>query len=722
MLLNDLVLQGVRKFVQSQRIPFKPGFNIIFGGTESGKTTLFDCVLELLFPNRLMDQKQNWKSWSGGEQSRAGLTLSNRGQVYRILKDFGQNKVSLSRRAPNADKFERLSLEVSEIASILAEEFGLINWDDYKTLFLESALYLPSYKGIEKSADKQSPAGSRDSGYLGEPDPGQMQTGQQLGPPQYPDMGQDFGFGGVTGPPAPGFGMPGMPGMGMPGMGMPGMGMPGDMDFEDGLNWQEKEKKLEKLKSEISRIKEIEDIQFEIDGLQSKMFDLSKEREKVKKLDQEIQGLEDELEKYRFFRGLPENIEMRIDGYASLEENKGRDLEGLDYKLAETDDEIRYLEMQPKFFEPMIFKVGAGIAGVGILAMLSHGLTKIPQPISGLLIVGGLGTLGYSLWQFLSGMNKLNEAKTSRARLEERRKTTAKDYDVKGAIVKRLLQQTNCDDTRELKEMLHTFQELDQQREEVNRRKKELMIDLDFDKLGLQETELKSKIAEQEQKLKGYAALGMDANETRREIERLEQSLNRARQLGLIGSKPAVPGTGVPTFTGPAQTRAPSPPAKDAGRTQVVSTSRVSLPFWDRILESAGRVLGAKTDDLLKQSSGRANLYLQAFSGKKYREFRKEKDTILVKLGDMEQELDVKEVGKTGTDMVYLSLKFALLEMLVDKLSFPVLIDEAYIAMDEARATAVAKTLKRVSQKTQVIVFTSQKLFVKEADNALSLG
>ena len=88
----------------------------------------------------------------------------------------------------------------------------------------------------------------------------------------------------------------------------------------------------------------------------------------------------------------------------------------------------------------------------------------------------------------------------------------------------------------------------------------------------------------------------------------------------------------------------------------------------------------------------------------------------------MDTELDVKEVGKSGVDLVYFSLKFALLEMLVAKFQFPILIDEPYLSLDEARATAVAKTLKRLGQKTQIIAFTAQKILAREADNALSLG
>ena len=87
----------------------------------------------------------------------------------------------------------------------------------------------------------------------------------------------------------------------------------------------------------------------------------------------------------------------------------------------------------------------------------------------------------------------------------------------------------------------------------------------------------------------------MDANELKREAERLEQSINRAKQLGMYSSKsrPAAPSP-TPTSPGPlgvAQTAGP----RDAGKTQMgPSAARLALPFWEKILESGGRVLGAQ--------------------------------------------------------------------------------------------------------------------------------
>ena len=97
---------------------------------------------------------------------------------------------------------------------------------------------------------------------------------------------------------------------------------------------------------------------------------------------------------------------------------------------------------------------------------------KLFQALFGVMIVAGFGVMAYAVWQFISRLNRISELKPELKKMEDRRKTTAKDYEVKGAIVKRLLEQTGCDHTEELKEMLHTFQALDTQRTEMGRKEK----------------------------------------------------------------------------------------------------------------------------------------------------------------------------------------------------------------------------------------------------------
>jgi len=695
----DLVLQGIKKFVQSQKIPFKPGFNLIFGGNDSGKSILFECLLELLFPTRPQSGIK-WQSWEGTENCRAGLTFKQGDYLYRILKDFNQNRISLSRKSPEQEKFERLSANPEEVSSILREELNLPDFNDFKNLFAETRNWLPSVRGIKSTtrpAPKQEPA----------------QSFGEFSAPGYPGMSQPgYPYQPMPGITPPGMGAPGYmsgPGMppypGMPGVpAMPGMGMPGtELLEDDGLSWEEKEKKLEELRQELERVKEMEEIQFELDGYQGKIFEIEKEKEKVKKIDQEIEKLDKELEKYRFFRSLPENIDQRIAQYDSLQVNRAKEVEALDTKLADLDDELRFLTAQPKIYQKGLFKGAIALLVLGILGFVLKGIIGISAlQYVGFLLIPGVVMLFIVLWQFLSEETKKTHIKDEVNQLEEQRRTVIKDYEVKGAIVKRLLEQTKCENTGELKEMLDTYRKLEQRKNQLVKKKKELMIEMDWDQLTAQEKELQAKVKELEEKLKGFAGLGMDPNELRREIERLESSLERARKLGLI------PGE-----------------AEAGARQEEIETTEAErvLPttFWDSLLTSASRVLGAGEEEIYQQISSRLNLYLQALSNKRYQEVRKEGDQLLLRHSELEREIPIQELGETTLDWVYLSLKFALWEKLV-QFNFPILLDDPFLFLDQKRKSTVAGILKRISDKIQLILFSSDKSFASQANHALSLG
>jgi len=700
MLLIDLVLQGIKRFVQSQKIPFKPGFNLIYGGNESGKTTLYTCLLEMLFPAHREKAPEFWKSWQSSEHCRAGLTLKEGDYLYRILSDFNQNKVSLSRKSLDAERFERLSTNPEEIEAILSEELNLPDYESFKAIFTDSWSGLPSLTGWKKSTSSAQPAegaGEQIASYgyqMSQPGFGYPQMPQMPGMPMPSGMGAPGYMSGPGIAPMPGMGMPGMPGMGMPGAEL--------LEEDDGLSWEDKEKRLEELKQELERVKEMEDIQFELDGYQGKLFELEKEKEKVKKIDQQIEKLDKELEKYKFFRNLPENIDQRIAQYDSLQANRGKDIDAIDQKLADLEDELRFLEAQPKFYQKGLFKGGVALLVLGILGLVLPGIIGIKALQNlGLLLIPALVMIFIVFWKFFSEQTKMADLRDKIAQLEEQRKNTLRDYEVKGAIVKKLLEQTKCDNTEELKEMLDTYRNLEAQKLELTKKKKELMIELDWDKLNEQERELKLKIKELEEKLKGFAGLGMDPNELRREIERLENSLERARKLGLIsGGK-----------------EQPEQEAQPASLEQIITAS-----FWDILLEKGGGIFGLGAEQIYEKIKPRINLYLQAFSSNRYQEVRKEGEDLLVLVRELEQEVSVNQLAGTALDLIYFSLKFALLEIIMQKYQLPLIFDEPFQLMDQSRKTALAKSLKRFAGKSQVILFSSDKIFSQVADQALSLG
>ena len=206
MRIHDLVIQGVRRFRENQRLAFQPGFNVIFGSNESGKSTLLMGLLELLYPDRFRDQVQDMVSWGEIPNSRAGLTVGQGDLVFRILRDFKFNRISLSRLNRATNKYDPVSEQAVEIASLLAENFRLPPFESFRNLFVDEVSRLPSSLPLE-APEVPAPAPAA-------PAP--------MGP-----TGFGTGFGAGTG--YPGFGAPGagFPGAMPPGMLPPGTGMPG---------------------------------------------------------------------------------------------------------------------------------------------------------------------------------------------------------------------------------------------------------------------------------------------------------------------------------------------------------------------------------------------------------------------------------------------------------------------------------------------------------------
>ena len=83
MQLKDLVIQGLGRFDQNQKILFQPGFNFIYGANESGKSTIVNIILELLFPDRYREKELNLISNSNPDNARADRWAAGLCQRHR---------------------------------------------------------------------------------------------------------------------------------------------------------------------------------------------------------------------------------------------------------------------------------------------------------------------------------------------------------------------------------------------------------------------------------------------------------------------------------------------------------------------------------------------------------------------------------------------------------------------------------------------------------------
>ncbi len=725
----DLVVEGIRRFSKSQKISFKPGFNLIFGSNESGKSTLAEVILELLFADRFREEEISLFNWQGQQNSRAGLTITQGKDTYRVLRDFRANKVTLSKLNPQDQKYETMAEEVTKVSSILADVLNLPAFETYRNIFVNQPGRLPSGLPLEVKAERRPRAAEAEAPASAPAAPGGFPGAM---PAQHGPMG--FGFQETS---YPGMGMPGTmpPGMMHPGMVppelmQPGMGMTGShFGYLTEEEIKEKKARLEQLKKEMERAKQVEDVQFEIDGLQAKVFEIEAKKKSVSKIDEALGQAKEIMNQYNYFQNLPDNIEERLDRFNHLAEMQSKEVEKIDEKAYIFEDELYSLKQVPPFYKQSLFNLGAGAFVAGILAFVLKGALAPLVYLSPLLIIAGLGIIGYLLFQFLTLQGKIAELQKKVNDFDNQRQTIIKKFEVEGAVIRRLFDHAETESTDSLKEKIEKFRQVEEKSKNLERRRKETMIEINWNVLDREESELNSKIKQLEEKLRGQQAVTMDPNEMKREIKELEEILGKY--------KATEPGASVPDLSGPGaappgagSTTQAAPKAPDPGSTRMVDEVPAALfsgasviGAYELMLAGASTLLGVEREKLIDHISNRLQLYLQAMTGKRYQKAEIKKDkTINLVTSEGGVHATLAQLSPAARDALYFALQFTLLEILVQKYQFPLVLDDPYTHLDETRQQVVSQALKRLSEKTQVILFSTQRIHAKNSAHSLNLG
>ena len=69
----------------------------------------------------------------------------------------------------------------------------------------------------------------------------------------------------------------------------------------------------------------------------------------------------------------------------------------------------------------------------------------------------------------------------------------------------------------------------------------------------------------------------------------------------------------------------------------------------------------------------------------------------------------VQYLSRGTSEQLYFALKLAFVEQVADEISLPVLIDDAFVNFDKQRIDNIITLIKKMSQHTQVLIFTQRK-------------
>ena len=121
----------------------------------------------------------------------------------------------------------------------------------------------------------------------------------------------------------------------------------------------------------------------------------------------------------------------------------------------------------------------------------------------------------------------------------------------------------------------------------------------------------------------------------------------------------------------------------------------------------------------------RAGEYLRILSGGRYSRLQVEQDTLHLLVWSEEAGTWVgaaePDLSRGTVDLVYLSARLALVNVLTGGKQPPLLFDDPFITFDERRRAAAAALLRELSQSHQVFVFTYTRHYDRDADRLIEL-
>jgi DNA repair exonuclease SbcCD ATPase subunit len=123
---------------------------------------------------------------------------------------------------------------------------------------------------------------------------------------------------------------------------------------------------------------------------------------------------------------------------------------------------------------------------------------------------------------------------------------------------------------------------------------------------------------------------------------------------------------------------------------------------------------------------GKASEYLSILSEGRYARLQVEKDSLQVKIwsnaaGDWVLP-EEPHLSRGTVDLVYLSARLALVDVLAEGKHPPLLLDDPFVTFDEHRRAAAARLLRELSQTHQIFLFTSTRHFDEGADRVIELS
>ncbi len=650
--LLEIVTQGLQGAPEMVRLPFAPRITVLPAAPR--ERLMVRVILDLLYP--VGTEPTLFDLDIPTAQSRVALTVQGRdGQRYRLLQDVHTGRRALQRMA--GDKAEPMSNTASEIAQAVTATIGFPQEDVLRELMFCVREDLPSQRAPAAGASSSSraPAASVSSARGAREDK----------------------------PLPPGFSDEGAP-----------------VSERGGRSDEQLKARLAEIDETLAAQDDIKEVEFELDGLQKKLFEIEAKLRPLSTLRRSVEQAETQMQRFHSIEGVSPDL---IDQGAHLRKVKAEHAASMERMEEERDRLIessgtvdRSGRQQP--FEvakrdPMvIYGVLAGVAAVvlGLIGAVAYPPLQwaafIDIPAFGVALVGGIRVLG--------SLEHGESVRRRVARIDVEKKRLMEKLRIDEEHVKSVLGRAGfaLEQLPDVEEQLVARTETQAVLEQTRAALAEAEQEGDAGTLEAEQRDIADRIRALEDKLQlsgGYAGV-TDLERERMEIQAVlsgDSVSDGAAVDATAEDARALFGDTGADLSGEEPAPAPSP------------------DLCQRQLELARDVLlGGTVEDIAQQVKPRASQIFAALADNRYKELRfsgrGETSAVDAAAG---QPIPFAQLPPFDRDLSWIALKVALIEVIVGRTRIPVVFDRGLDTLADSKAPLLKNMLTFLSNATQVV-------------------
>jgi hypothetical protein len=654
----EVAVQNVRGFSPAGRFALKTGYLVLKPPAES--SPLAALTLALLYADgRGGDAALAATAQKAGK---AALTFVGQDAVtYRVLRELGGGG-SLHRLIPGTQQPELVTQDTTDANQFLRGQAGLPPRTTFELLCCLQGAQLPSRRP-RGGAGRATTSGSGMRALSSPGMPG-------LHSPSSP---------GLHSPSSPG--MPGLRTQSSPGMVMPASDIPAA------------EAKVKELEKELVLCKEVDNLQFEVDGLNSQVFDLESKLRGTDGLKEKVREAEAAwaAEPTPESMGLPQDIVARAERFHKTLARRDEALARIESEReVAKEEEARLPDVEPlvkdrNFWIAIAAGVVSFIAGLFFTNALRY-VALLDIPAFGFAAVLGI--------RYVDELQHRDRLKRRIEMFAVREKKAQEEFEADAGAVRRAMEVFDVDTPKDIAPRL-------QRREELGAIVAQLRAQLvatekhpEFVEAAEQLPLLRQQIELLNAKVTEKGAFVRDVREVERELARLKESIQLARNPQMMGGMPGADMTG--------------------GMDALEDPSPV-------LINLAADVLATNTQAVMGALRDRCVQYFSALTDRRYVGVEWDRDGRTVVVAASGRRMPVGELPPREVDMFFLSLRLTVVEKLSPRVKLPLIIEDALAGVDDAKLPLLGRMLKHLGTLTQVLHVTAHPGFGQLSDGTVNL-